>query len=439
MKSVTSLDAARTSLPRIAFFSIAFALGTAGTASAQETVTIGLPLFLSGPGAASAGEPSRNAAELVIEAMNGGALPAPYDKAGLSGLKVEAKFVDESGNLASVVTEYKNMIQRDGVDLVLGYFSSANCHAVAPIADELKTLTVLYGCGTSTLFDGNKYTYSFMAAPHTTSDNVAAARYIAKRFPDMKTYSGINNNYSWGHENWRDFDLSVKALLPQATVGKELYTKLFAGDYGAEISSLLSSGSSVIQSSFWGSDLETLAMQGAARGLPARSPFVFTVGEQMLPRQPENMPDGTILGARGANGMLAPDNALSNWFRDAYVNKYNVRPNFPAYQMFQSLLGVKAAWEKAAAAGGTDKPASDALADAFRYLEFETASGTVRMAIGGGHQAVQDVPIGIYSYDKAASEPRVSDVEVFPAMCVNPPDGVSAAEWLEKGMPGAQC
>lgn len=159
------------------------------------------------------------------------------------------------------------------MDVVLGYFSSANCHAVAPIADELNTLTVLYGCGTSSLFAGHSYKYSFATAPHTTSDNVAAARYLAKRFPEMKVYSGINNNYSWGQENWRDFNLAMKTLLPQAAVGKELYTKLFAGDYGAEISALLSSGSTVVQSSFWGSDLETLAMQGAARGLPPEAPL----------------------------------------------------------------------------------------------------------------------------------------------------------------------
>lgn len=58
----------------------AFLWCSLGSASAQDAVKIGFPLFLSGPGAASVGEPSRNAAELVVEALNAGTLPAPITK-----------------------------------------------------------------------------------------------------------------------------------------------------------------------------------------------------------------------------------------------------------------------------------------------------------------------------------------------------------------------
>jgi len=50
-------------------------------------------------------------------------------------------------------TEFGNLVQRDGVDAVVGYVSSGNCLTVTPIAAELKTLTVLYDCGAPRIFE----------------------------------------------------------------------------------------------------------------------------------------------------------------------------------------------------------------------------------------------------------------------------------------------
>ncbi len=56
-------------------------------------------------------------------------------------------FLDEAGGTTKQVTEYRNLVQRD-VDLVIGYISSGDCLAVAPVAEELKKLTMFFDCGT---------------------------------------------------------------------------------------------------------------------------------------------------------------------------------------------------------------------------------------------------------------------------------------------------
>jgi branched-chain amino acid transport system substrate-binding protein len=409
----------------------------AAGAQAQDTVRIGLPVFLSGPGAGPVGVPSRNAAELVIEAMNAGALPAPYDKPGLAGAKVEAKIIDEAGSTASVVTEFRNLVQRDGARAVVGYFSSANCLATAPVAEELHTLLVIYGCGTKRLFEEASYKYVFRPTPHATSDNVAAAHYVRARFPEMKSFSGVNQNYSWGLDSWEDFVLAMKAVNPQAAVDKALFPKLFAGEYGAEISALLIGSSTFVHSSFWDGDLENFIVQSLARGLTQRTPLLLTVGEQILFRRAATVPDGTIIGARDSPSLLGRDNALNNWFHAAYEARFGTRPNFPAYNMFQTLLGLKAAWEKATVAGRA--PSVEEVAEAFRHLEFATPSGTIRMAIGNGSQGIESVAIGTYRYNKDTRMPELFDVVEYPAECVNPPDRMAATEWLKNGMPGAKC
>ena len=412
---------------------------TSAIAQTPAPVKIGIPVFLSGPAVGAFGEPSRNAAELIIRAMNAGELPAPYNQKGLAGAPIEPKIIDEAGNTATVVTEFKNLVQRDKVDVVVGYVSSAGCLAAAPVAEELQVLTIFYACGASRLFDDNDYKYVFRASSSQTSDAVATARYITTKFPDLKSYSGINQNYSWGQDNWRDFKLAMSVVNPKVTMDKELMPKLFAGEFGAEISVLLAAGSSIVHSSFFGGDLETFVLQASARGLPQRSRLLLTVGEQILARQGKNVPDGTIIGGRGRHGMLASANPLNKWFLDAYVKEYKTIPNFPAYHMLSSMLGLKAAWEKAAAAKGGARPTTDDVIKAFTDLQFETASGPVKMALGKGHQGIEEVAVGTYRYNKAKNQPELYDLITYPAECVNPPANMTSEEWLKKGMPGAKC
>ena len=78
------------------FFAVMFVL-LAGSAHAQETFRLGVVSFLSGPAAESFGVPAVNGAKVVIDAFNKGAAPAPYNKVGFGGVKIEPIYVDENG------------------------------------------------------------------------------------------------------------------------------------------------------------------------------------------------------------------------------------------------------------------------------------------------------------------------------------------------------
>ena len=325
-------------------------------AQAQQPVKIGFVTFLTGPAAAPFGIPDRNAADLLVDALNAGKVPAPYNQVGLGGAKIDAKIVDEAGSAANVITEYRNLVERDHVDVVIGYVSSGNCLAVAPLAEELKQLTVLDICGTPRIFEEKPRHYLFRVNPHATMDNVAAAKYVLAKIKDVSVYSGINQNYAWGQDSWRDFGLAMKALDPKASVDKALFTKLFSGEYGAEVSSLLTSNAQFVHSSFFDGDLEAFIYQSAARGLPQRVPFLLTAGETSLYRLGSKLPDGALIGARGPHTFFAHDSELNTWFKKAYVERFKEEPIYPAYDMAQSVLGFKAAWEKALAKKGGGRP-----------------------------------------------------------------------------------
>ena len=428
--------------PVLGLAAAAATLASIAAASAQQAaapIKVGIVSFLSGPAASPFGVPGRNGAEIVIEALNAGSAPAPFNTVGLGGTKIETKYVDEAGSTAQVVTEFRNLVQRDQVDAVVGYISSGSCLAVTPVAEELKALTVYFDCGTPRIFEETARKYVFRPPPHATMDNVGAARYLLAKHKNIATFSGINQNYAWGQDSWRDFAGAMKVLAPKSAADKELFPKLFAGEYGAEISTLLTSKSQALHTSFWDGDLEGFVYQEQARGLDKRMPIIYTTGEASIWRLKDKMPDNSIIGGRGPNGPLAPKSALNDWFQKIYTDRYGTPPTYPSYQMALAVLGLKVAWDKAQKEKGGTKPTTDEVAKAFEGIEYDGPSGHVKLALSNGHQGIQETAYGTYRFNKQTKQPEVVDVMRFPAECVNPPNGVNADDWIKGGMQGAKC
>jgi branched-chain amino acid transport system substrate-binding protein len=207
--------------------------------------------------------------------------------------------------------------------------------------------------------------------------------------------------------------------------------KLFAGQYGAEISALLTSGSDVIHSSFWDGDLEAFILQAGPRGLFKKSAVVLTAGETAMFKLAKQIPDGTILGARGPFSVYAPPSEMNTEYRKAFTDRYSVPPNYTAYQMTQAILGVKTAWEKAQAANGGQRPSIDQVIAAFEGISFTGPGGEVKMALGKGHQAIMETVYGMSKLVKG--EMTVTNVRRFPAEKVNPPEGIKSTDWIKNG------
>jgi len=321
---------------------------------------------------------------------------------------------------------------------VVGYVSSGDCLAVAPVAEELKKFLILYDCGTPRIFEDNKFSYVFRTASHGAMDNVALARYLKAKNIKVESFNLINQDYAWGQDSKKDFIGSMEKLFPAAKVGQDLLPKFGAGQYGTEISALMSKPADVTHSSLWGGDLQAFILQSGPRGLFKRTQVVLSAGDHVLPGLGEKMPDGTILGARGAYGLMSPKSALNDWWWNLYEKAYNVYPVQAPYRMVQSLLGLKLAAEKAMAANGGKKPTHEQLAAALRNSEWDSPAGRIKMALGGGHQAIQDTAIAKTRWDAGKKMVMLEDIQRFPAECVNPPPDTKAEDWIKAGFPGAK-
>src|SRR6185369_14862330 len=203
----------------------------------------------------------------------------------------------------------------------------------------------------------------------------------------------INQDYAWGQDSKKDFTLSMGNLFPGAKPGEDQLPKFGAGQYGTEISALMAKPADVTHSSLWGGDLQAFVLQAAPRGLFKRTQVVFSAADHVLPGLGDKMPDGVILGARGAYGLMSPKSALNDWWWDLYSKAYNTYPVQAPYRMVQSLLGLK--------------------------LAVDTAIGKTR-------------------YDPAKKMVVLEDIQRFPADCVNPPANMKSEDWIKAGFPGAK-
>jgi len=416
-------------------------LSAARTANAADEFKIGIVSFLSGQAADSFGVPAVNGAKVLIEAFNNGTAPAPYNKKGFGGMKIVPVYVDENGGATKQVQELRNLYERENVDVVVGYVGSGDCLAVAPVAEEMKRFLILYDCGTPRIFEEANYKYVFRTASHAAMDNVGAVRYLKARNVKIEGFNMINQDYAWGHDSLKDFTLSMQVLYPQSKALSDQRPKFGAGQYGTEISQLMSNPADVTHSSLWGGDLQAMILQAAPRGLFKKSQVILTAADHVLTPLGEKMPDGVIIGARGAYGQMAPKSPLNDWWWTEYQKaNAGVYPVQAPYRMAQALMGLKLAVEKAMAAnkkGG--KPSVEQIADALRGSEWEAPAGRIKMALGGGHQAIQSAAFGRTRYDAAKKMVILDDIQRFAAECVNPPANMKSEEWIKAGFPGAKC
>jgi branched-chain amino acid transport system substrate-binding protein len=292
------------------------------------------------------------------------------------------------------------------------------------------------------IFEEAKYKYVFRTSAHLAIDGIGAARYLLTVKPDVKTVAGLNQDYAWGRDSWEVFIRALRKLKPDVQIVDTLWPKLMQGEFSVEISKLLSLRPEIVHSTFWGGDLTALINQGRARGLFDQVTFLFPLAGVSIEDFGRDFPDGIILGLRGPHWFEYPDpkeNRLQKEFIDIYRAKYGKYPMPHAlYHFVSTLQGLKAAYEKAIKDTGR-WPTVDEVIKAFEYLEFDSPSGRISMAIGYGHQAVEPAVYGVTKFDPQLGFSRLDRVQVFPVKCVNPPDGVKTLDWIEQGFPGAQC
>src|SRR2546422_8191134 len=98
---------------------------------------------------------------------------------------------------------------------------------------------------------------------------------------------------------------------------------------------------------------------------------------------------------------------------------------------WRAILGVKLAWEKAQDAAGGKRPTNEQVGAALENMTYEGPGGTVKMALGKGHQAIMETAYGTTKL--VNGKLTLVNVKRYPAEKVNPPEGMKSADWIKSG------
>jgi branched-chain amino acid transport system substrate-binding protein len=136
-----------------AFVAAVAVLGAAGSAEAQEKkIKIGVIYDLTGPLAGGGSELQYTGAKIMLD---------QYAKTGVEGYKVEAIYADAQSKPDVAINEAVRLIEQEKVDILLGFFSSAQCVPVAGRVEQLKKFMWITTCISSAVLENKNYKYVF--------------------------------------------------------------------------------------------------------------------------------------------------------------------------------------------------------------------------------------------------------------------------------------
>jgi ABC-type branched-subunit amino acid transport system substrate-binding protein len=137
----------------VGLLAMVVALGMAVCANAQEKkIKIGVIYDLTGPLAGGGSELQYTGAKIMLD---------QYAKTGVEGYKVEAVYADAQSKPDVAINEAVRLIEQEKVDMLLGFFSSAQCVPVAARVEQLKKFMWITTCISSAVLDGKNYKYIF--------------------------------------------------------------------------------------------------------------------------------------------------------------------------------------------------------------------------------------------------------------------------------------
>ncbi len=402
---------------------LASALAVTSAAQAADkpaSLNLGIFTFLSGP-AAAYGVPGEKAAKLMIEQINAAG--------GIAGVPISATYVDEGQGAEGVISEYRRMAESGQTEAMIAALSSGNCLALLPLAEQFKMPTIGWNCDSHQLLLSGDSQYFYRPNGNTIAEFTAYAIYFLQQHPDVKRVAIINPDYAFGHDAGDIVKAALKALKPDVEIVAELYPKLGASTYQTEISRLSSAKPDVIFSNLWGGDLENFVRQASPRGIFKQSTVVLALGEAVM--QTVDLPEGTIVGVLGDGWWMSPDAkaiGTAEPFAKAYRDAYGEDPVFQSMKMANSLIVLKAGYEKAIADNAVEWPSHEQLVAALEGMSVETMTG--KMTFRADNDGVVDQVIGTVGHVDGIDRPVIVDMVRYDGAKLLAPEGEDPIAWI---------
>ncbi len=334
-------------------------LASSGAQAADE-IKIGV-LYPTSGGGAIYGVPAMEGHEMAVEEVN--------TAGGVNGMKLASFARDTKLNPSAAAAAAKELITKEGVQVLLGAVSSAVGLAISEVAQQEGVIYIATIPKTIQMTTTKLHKYVFRTASNTDFEGDAMAQLIKQ--VGGKKLCDIQLDYAYGHDLSAGIEAGLKRHAPDVEKVMDLRAKLGATDYTAQITQLMAAGCDVITSGLWGSNFVNFAQQAQPFGL-FQNVKVIAGGE---------VASHEITGKMGQD---YPDNVWSNAYELWYDDPVPAHKDFHAaltkrsgteetamwpVLSYNGVMFLKAAAEKA----GSVEP--DKLAAALEGITIDTPVG----------------------------------------------------------------
>ncbi|MGE0422884.1 MAG: ABC transporter substrate-binding protein [Reyranellaceae bacterium] len=150
----------------------ALALGVSGVAEAQQKkIKIGVVYDYTGPLAGGGSELQAIGAKIMIDHF--------IKKGGVEGYQIEAVYADAQSKPDVAINEAVRLVEQEKVDMLLGFYSSAQCVPVAARVEQLKKFMWITTCISSAVLENRNLKYVFRAQPSGSQFGLTSMAFIA--------------------------------------------------------------------------------------------------------------------------------------------------------------------------------------------------------------------------------------------------------------------
>jgi ABC-type branched-subunit amino acid transport system substrate-binding protein len=145
----------------------------ADTALAQsKKIKIGVVYDYTGPFAGGGSELHALGAKIMIDYF--------AKKGGVEGYQIEAVYADAQSKPDVAINEAIRLIEQEKVDMLLGFYSSAECVPAAARVEQLKKFMWITTCISSAVLENRHLKYVFRAQPSGRQFGLMSADFLAK-------------------------------------------------------------------------------------------------------------------------------------------------------------------------------------------------------------------------------------------------------------------
>ncbi|MCB9138595.1 MAG: substrate-binding domain-containing protein [Caldilineaceae bacterium] len=299
----------------------------------------------------------------------------------LDGCPVQVIMRDDQGSADTTATAARELLEVEGVDMLVGTVSSGSTATLQEIAKENETVLVVAPAAANDITGKDFNEYTFRTSRENYQDFINLCEFLTSEY---STFVQIAPDYSFGYggaESARD----ACTFFGGEFVADDIFAPLDTTEFTPYMEQIADSGADAWIVTWAGGGF--IPMFQSAKELGVMDSM--GMGASFFDNQTMPAVFGDVVGQ--SSGILyhygLPDNEINDWLVEQTQARYGVYPDlFDADGMNAAILAVEAI----KATGGDTS--ADALIGAMEGMEFDGPKGVIRIR-PEDHVAIQDMYI----------------------------------------------